>query len=495
MPPTEQQAEKSTQNHHFKWSLKIRVALGIALPALIGLSAFSLMRYSYERTLMEDQLGIAAAQAGEMAVASLRNAMLEDNSEHLNASMQDISRTTSVIGVQIVDMDGLVAAASTAAIVGQRRSPEESGCSECHDPSIENPPRITHLRNDNHVFRVFVPIDNEPDCVTCHTQEEDHLGVLLVDVSLDEMADNLSRTLTFDLASSLASTALITVGIFMLVDMLVVRRVEKMKNPMAQFAQGQFEARLPVANPLMDELDMLGATFNNMADTLQEQESQQAERKDVRQRAIIEERERIAHEMHDGLAQLLGYVNTKAMAVRLALRNNNSVLAQQNLEQLEEASRQLFTDVRENILGLKTTSAADLDLHSIIVDYAEQYYRMSGIKVDVTADDDFDKINLPAETELQLIRIMQEALANVRKHSQSAEAWIDLAIVNGSLQVTVADQGIGFDLDETPSGRGPHFGLATMRERAQSIGAEFKIDSKPGEGTRVEVIISLGETP
>jgi signal transduction histidine kinase len=199
--------------------------------------------------------------------------------------------------------------------------------------------------------------------------------------------------------------------------------------------------------------------------------------------------------MHDGLAQLLGYVNTKAMAVRLALKNGNSALAQQNLEQLEEASRQLFTDVRENILGLKTTSAADFDLQTIVRDYSEQFYRMSGIKVDVIMDERIENLNLPAEAEMQLIRIMQEALANVRKHSESVEAWINMSVVNGSLQVTIGDQGIGFDPERVPSGRGPHFGLASMRERAQSIGAEINIDSEPGEGTRVEVIISLGAKP
>jgi signal transduction histidine kinase len=183
------------------------------------------------------------------------------------------------------------------------------------------------------------------------------------------------------------------------------------------------------------------------------------------------------------------------MAVRLALKNGNSALAQQNLEQLEEASRQLFTDVRENILGLKTTSAADLDLQTIVRDYSEQFYRMSGIKVDVIMDERIKNLNLPAEAEMQLIRIMQEALANIRKHSESEEAWINMSVVNGSLQVTIGDQGIGFDPERVPSGRGPHFGLASMRERAQSIGAEINIDSEPGEGTRVEVIISLGAKP
>jgi signal transduction histidine kinase len=492
MTPTALQKKKNNQNNHFKRSLKVRVALGIALPALISLSAFSLVRYSYERQIMEDQLALTAVQVGEMAVASLRHAMLEDNAEHLNTSMQDVNRAASVLEIQVVDMEGLVAAASTQENVGEMRSPEESGCVECHDPSIIDPPRITHLHSDDDVLRVSAPIDNEPDCATCHTQEEDHLGVLLVDVSLDEIADSLSRALTLDLVSSLASTALITGGMFWLVNLLVVRRVELMKQPIEHFAEGQFESRLPVVSPPTDELDLLGATFNTMADTLQEHERQQAERQEVRQRAIIEERERIAREMHDGLAQLLGYVNTKAMAVRLALKKDNALLAQQNLKQLEEASRELFTDVRESILGLKTTSSTDLSLHKIIADYANQYHSMSGIKVDMTMSEEISNIALPAEAELQLFRIIQEALTNVRKHAQSENAWIDLSISNGYLHVTVGDQGVGFNPAKSPSGRGPHFGLAIMRERAQSINAELNIDSEPGGGTRVEVIISLG---
>ena len=132
------------------------------------------------------------------------------------------------------------------------------------------------------------------------------------------------------------------------------------------------------------------------------------------------------------------------------------------------------------------------ELQKTIDDYAESFYRMSGVRVDVKMDERIESLNLPAEAELQLIRIMQEALANIRKHSQSEEAWIDLTVDNGALIMTIGDQGVGFDTEKTPSGRGPHFGLASMRERAQSIGAHFNIDSEPGEGTRVEVIISLG---
>ena len=82
----------------------------------------------------------------------------------------------------------------------------------------------------------------------------------------------------------------------------------------------------------------------------------------MRQRAIVEERERIARELHDGMAQVLGYVHTKATAVRLLLGRQQTEAATAQLGQLEEAARGLFIDVREAILGLRMTSRGDLRL-------------------------------------------------------------------------------------------------------------------------------------
>jgi two-component system nitrate/nitrite sensor histidine kinase NarX len=102
---------------------------------------------------------------------------------------------------------------------------------------------------------------------------------------------------------------------------------------------------------------------------------------------------------------------------------------------------------------------------------------------------------LPAETELQLLRIVQEALTNIRKHARASA--VRVAVTNGgpSVELTVCDDGVGFNLagaaaDPAQSGRA-HFGLGTMRERAEAIGADFAIDSQPGCGTRVTVRLPL----
>jgi signal transduction histidine kinase len=106
------------------------------------------------------------------------------------------------------------------------------------------------------------------------------------------------------------------------------------------------------------------------------------------------------------------------------------------------------------------------------------------------------QLALPAETELQLLRIVQEALSNVRKHA-SASA-VQVRVWNGGplLEVTVSDDGRGFEFEPVRPGGAdgrPHFGLSTMRERAEAIGAEFAVESCPGAGTRVTVRLAVRE--
>jgi two-component system NarL family sensor kinase len=93
--------------------------------------------------------------------------------------------------------------------------------------------------------------------------------------------------------------------------------------------------------------------------------------------------------------------------------------------------------------------------------------------------------------ELQLLRITQESLTNVRKHASATGAWVGLQADNGTLKLTVGDDGKGFDLGRALTAAGSRLGLESMRERAEAIGAEFDIDSKPGSGTQVTVRLPI----
>lgn len=202
--------------------------------------------------------------------------------------------------------------------------------------------------------------------------------------------------------------------------------------------------------------------------------------------AVAEERLRIAHELHDGQAQVLAYVNTKAQAVQEFLRRGNAAKAAEQLEQLAAAARQIYSDVREGILGLRTVVDAEHGFREALRRHLESWQDQCGIRAQLSADS--DEIHLTPDVELQLLRITQEALANVRKHSEARRAEVRLEKLPHGVRVVVEDDGRGFELDAAgrPVGR-PRFGLATMRERAEAIGAHMALESRPGHGTRIEV--------
>lgn len=123
--------------------------------------------------------------------------------------------------------------------------------------------------------------------------------------------------------------------------------------------------------------------------------------------------------------------------------------------------------------------------------YAERYMEMTNIKVKFNIVGDVESLRLPASVEIQLMRIVQEALTNVRKHAKATEVSVALERNDSKLQVTIVDNGQGFELTRLPSTGWPRFGLQTMRERAEAVGGSLNIYASIGHGTRVEVQVPV----
>ncbi|HET8632137.1 MAG TPA: GAF domain-containing sensor histidine kinase [Thermomicrobiales bacterium] len=212
----------------------------------------------------------------------------------------------------------------------------------------------------------------------------------------------------------------------------------------------------------------------------------------AREAAIGEERARIAREMHDSLAQVLGYVNTKGQAARELVRAGQDERAAAQLDQLIAAARDAYTDVREQILALRATPAPDQDFLDVLRQYLDRWQEQSGVAValDLPPADEALRA-LPPTAELQLLRIIQEALSNVRKHAGASAVAVRLGAADGDVRASVMDNGGGFDPGALGRAAFPRFGLAGMRERAEAVGGELIVDSAPGRGTRVEVRIPL----
>jgi signal transduction histidine kinase len=210
--------------------------------------------------------------------------------------------------------------------------------------------------------------------------------------------------------------------------------------------------------------------------------------------AVTEERERIAREMHDSLAQVLGYVNTKAQAAQVLLERGKPEQATTHISQLSEAARAAYADVREGILGLRTSLGEDRGFVETLKEYVDLWQGQSGVDVELIVSPSGLDPGLTPFAEVQLLRIIQEALANVRKHAGARRATVTLSQDGAGVEAVVADDGIGFDPDGLRRSDLPRFGLTTMRERAEAVGGAFAVSATPGGGTRVVVRIPSGPT-
>lgn len=201
--------------------------------------------------------------------------------------------------------------------------------------------------------------------------------------------------------------------------------------------------------------------------------------------SIAEERARIAREMHDGLAQVLGYLNIEVQTLGALLKQGRKEALEAELNQMREAVRTANADVRENILSLRTTLANEKGLASAMDEYLQEFSIQTGIETEFRNEVE-GELNLASLAEVQLVCILQEALANVRKHAKATLVTVTISRKsvneNESIFVSVKDNGLGFI--ERNSKRS--FGLQTMKERAASVQGVLQIHSIPGEGTTVE---------
>ncbi len=205
---------------------------------------------------------------------------------------------------------------------------------------------------------------------------------------------------------------------------------------------------------------------------------------EVRTLAVEAERQSLAHEMHDSLAQVLAFVNTKAQAVEQYLRQNDNAQARQQMAELSAAARGVLTDIRQGIAALRVDIAGK-SLRELVTGYSDEFAESVLLKVDLNWQARTEDLELPPEAEVQILRVIQEALANVRRHASASQVNIRAATDQDGFILEIRDDGRGFDAAARNDDGRPHFGLQTMRERAAAIGGELSIESTLGTGTSV----------
>ncbi len=209
--------------------------------------------------------------------------------------------------------------------------------------------------------------------------------------------------------------------------------------------------------------------------------------------AALQEREQLAYELHDSLSQDLAFLNVQAQAVQLYLQSRQDEAARASLARLAEVARDMQSDVRELIGSLLAVSLPSEGFCATLRQVVARFETQTGLAVFLDVDGPAAALCepglLPASVGVQLIRIVQEALTNIRKHAgRPSQVTVRLRAAAAQMQLVIEDDGAGFDPAQTGDA-GKHFGLQVMRQRAERINGQLAIHSALGQGTRVEVSI------
>lgn len=201
------------------------------------------------------------------------------------------------------------------------------------------------------------------------------------------------------------------------------------------------------------------------------------------------ERNRLAQELHDNVAQAIGYLNLKLAGAGSALRTGHTDEVEAVLSELKQVVNEVYTDVREEIFSLRSQRHADTHFLELLHRYVDKYKRFYRLNIQLEQEVTDEMLDFPAEVRLQVVRTIQEALMNTRKHAQVNEAVIRISHAGEYIQISVEDEGQGFNTAPSDEGKKNSFGLRIMRERMASIGGKLDIFSIVGEGT--QTIISV----
>ncbi len=210
---------------------------------------------------------------------------------------------------------------------------------------------------------------------------------------------------------------------------------------------------------------------------------------EVRQAAIMQERHRIGREMHDGLAQTLGLLNLQIEMVKIAAKAGNWAAAEDELAQLDSYLSSAYTDVREALSDLRRATLQGETFLSSLRDYVTEFGRRNDLEAVLLTDNGDEPVCLPALVEVHLQRVVQEALTNVRRHAAASRVEVRVGAHPKGWEVKVIDDGVGFDSDQRVAAEQGGYGLLTMRERIESVGGSFTVDSRPGAGTRIAIAV------
>jgi len=256
-----------------------------------------------------------------------------------------------------------------------------------------------------------------------------------------------------------------------------VRRLNRLSEATGAWSQGDFN--VVVDDPAPDELGHLAQRLNQMARQLEQLLDTR------RELAVVEERNRLARDLHDSAKQQAFAAAAQVSAAKAYMQNDPG-LAESHIEEAERLIDDLRQELTSLIQELRPAALENKGLALVIRDYAADWSRQNGIPAEVIVR---RERLLPLEIEQSLYRIMQETLANVARHSEAGQVEISLLYDKREITLTVSDDGQGYGVEDTGQG----FGLRSMQERAQSVGGRLTVKTVLQKGTTVSCTLPAGK--
>jgi signal transduction histidine kinase len=255
----------------------------------------------------------------------------------------------------------------------------------------------------------------------------------------------------------------------------LVRRLRRLSGTSAAFAGGDFARRVPVMDT--DEIGQLEYQFNAMAGQLVT--SMASQRDLAEQNARLAERSRITRELHDNISQDLFSLSMFTDGLQAALPPEAPL--QRELAVLEQTVGSMMREMRALLLELRPTTFVQRGLPDALKDIMGGY----GDRLGITFSSTVEPLTVPIATELAVLRIAQEGIANAVRHAQATAITLSLTAQSEHVVLVIADNGKGLD---TVTGETPHgLGLRLMHERVRELHGELTVDTTPGAGTRLQV--------
>ncbi|MFO7169562.1 MAG: GAF domain-containing protein [Chloroflexota bacterium] len=204
--------------------------------------------------------------------------------------------------------------------------------------------------------------------------------------------------------------------------------------------------------------------------------------------AVLEERSRLARDLHDSISQQLFSMTLTAQAARAQLEKNPARAAAQ-LERLQETASAALAEMRALIFQLRPPGLSEQGLIATLQQHVAMLRRREGLTIDLfVSGEERDARGI----EQAMYRIAQEALNNVVKHAGACQVEVALDLRPDQVVMSIVDDGRGFEPGAENNGNGRHLGLVSMRERAAELGGRLELQSAPGKGTRIKVIVPRG---